>query len=38
MKERWRGTGVRFEQIGPVTLKGLKGELTLTPPRKREET
>jgi adenylate cyclase len=29
VKERWSGEGVRFDAIGPVTLKGLKGELTL---------
>jgi adenylate cyclase len=29
VKERWGGEGVRFEEIGPVALKGLKDELTL---------
>lgn len=29
VKERWSGEGVRFDAIGPVVLKGLKGELTL---------
>jgi hypothetical protein len=29
VKERWRGTGVRFEPVGPVVLKGLKDEVTL---------
>jgi adenylate cyclase len=29
VKERWGGDGVRFHPIGPVTLKGLKDELTL---------
>jgi len=28
-KERWTGEGVRFKSIGPVALKGLKGEVTL---------
>ena len=29
VKERWGGDGVRFEEIGPVALKGLREELTL---------
>jgi adenylate cyclase len=29
VKERWSGDGVKFEAIGPVTLKGLKDEITL---------
>ena len=29
VKERWDADGVRFEPIGPVALKGVKGELTL---------
>ena len=29
VKEQWRGKGVRFEPIGPVSLKGLKEEITL---------
>jgi adenylate cyclase len=29
VKERWDGDGVRFQPVGPVTLKGLKEELTL---------
>jgi class 3 adenylate cyclase len=29
VKERWSGDGVRFHAIGPVTLKGLRDELTL---------
>jgi adenylate cyclase len=29
VKEQWTGDGVTFEPIGPVTLKGLKEELTL---------
>jgi adenylate cyclase len=29
VKERWSGDGVRFEQIGPVALKGLREELIL---------
>jgi adenylate cyclase len=29
VKERWNGDGVRFQPVGPVTLKGLKEELTL---------
>ena len=29
VKERWGGDGVRFEEIGPVALKGLKEDVTL---------
>jgi adenylate cyclase len=29
VKERWGGEGVRFDEIGPVALKGLREELTL---------
>jgi len=29
VKERWGGDGVRFDEIGPVALKGLREELTL---------
>jgi adenylate cyclase len=29
VKQRWHGEGVRFDAIGPVTLKGLRGEVTL---------
>jgi class 3 adenylate cyclase/DNA-binding transcriptional MerR regulator len=29
VKERWRGEGVKFEPVGPVTLKGVRDELTL---------
>jgi adenylate cyclase len=29
VKERFGGDGVRFDEIGPVTLKGLREELTL---------
>jgi len=29
VKGRWGGDGVRFEEIGPVALKGLREELTL---------
>jgi adenylate cyclase len=29
VKERWRGDAVRFDEIGPVSLKGLKDEPTL---------
>jgi adenylate cyclase len=29
VKERWGSDGVRFEEIGPVALKGLREELTL---------
>ncbi|HEX5467907.1 MAG TPA: adenylate/guanylate cyclase domain-containing protein [Gaiellaceae bacterium] len=29
VRERWEGDGVRFEEIGPVALKGLRDELTL---------
>ena len=29
VKERWRGTGIRFESIGPVVLKGLRDEVIL---------
>jgi adenylate cyclase len=29
VKERWGGAGVRFDEIGPVALKGLREELTL---------
>ena len=29
VQARWGGDGVRFEEIGPVALKGLKEELTL---------
>ena len=29
VKERWGGNGVRFDEIGPVALKGLREELTL---------
>ncbi|HLM92927.1 MAG TPA: adenylate/guanylate cyclase domain-containing protein [Gaiellaceae bacterium] len=29
VKERWGGGGVRFDEIGPVVLKGLREELTL---------
>jgi class 3 adenylate cyclase len=28
-KERWSGEGVRFDEIGPVALRGLRDELTL---------
>jgi adenylate cyclase len=29
VKERWSDSGVRFDEIGPVALKGLREELTL---------
>jgi class 3 adenylate cyclase len=29
VRERWSGNGVRFDEIGPVALKGVKHELTL---------
>jgi hypothetical protein len=29
VKERWGRDGVRFEEIGPVAVKGLREELTL---------
>jgi len=29
VKERWSGDRVRFDPIGPVALKGLRGEVTL---------
>jgi len=29
VKERWGGDGVRFDEIGPVALRGLREELTL---------
>ena len=29
VKERWSGDGVKFEAIGPVTLRGLKDEIAL---------
>jgi adenylate cyclase len=29
VKERWGSEGVRFDEIGPVALKGLREELTL---------
>ena len=29
VKERWNGDGVRFDEIGPVALKGLRDEITL---------
>jgi hypothetical protein len=29
VKELWGNGGVRFDEIGPVALKGLREELTL---------
>jgi adenylate cyclase len=29
VRDRWEGDEVRFEEIGPVALKGLREELTL---------